>query len=80
MRRFSLLRFEDETGVTGTGVVAKGVEWDDGKVAMRWIVGHFRSTVLFDNILDVEAIHGHQGRSFVIYDADDLATSTVYEE
>ena len=32
MRLFVLLREEDVTGVSGTGIVAEGVEWQDGRV------------------------------------------------
>lgn len=66
MKRFALMRLEDETGVSGEGIVALGVEWDDGKVAMRWVVGDYRSTVVYDDIHAVEAIHGHGGRTLVV--------------
>ena len=36
MRTFRLIRDEDPTGISGTGSVAEGVEFDDGTVAMRW--------------------------------------------
>lgn len=35
-RRFELHRFEDISGVSGTGIVADGVQFPDGVVAMRW--------------------------------------------
>ena len=35
-RAFVLQRNEDETGVSGTGIVAEGVEFSDGTVALRW--------------------------------------------
>jgi len=34
-RPFVLRRLVDETGVSGTGVVAEGVEFSDGTVALR---------------------------------------------
>lgn len=71
MRRFYLLRLEDETGVSGTGVVARGVLWADGKVAMRWVVGDYRSTALYDDIFGVEAIHGHDGKTVVMLEVDE---------
>lgn len=61
MKPFFLLRAEDITGVSGTGVVAEGVEFSDGTVAMRWVVGNHHSTVVHDSIEAVEAIHGHGG-------------------
>jgi len=65
MRTFTLIRNEDETGVSGVGVVAEGVEFTDGKVALRWIVGNNRSTVIWDNIDAVTAVHGHNGKTVV---------------
>ncbi len=61
MRGFVLQRDVDVSGVSGTGVVAEGVEFTDGRVAIRWIVGEHRSTVTWDSIDAVTAIHGHDG-------------------
>lgn len=61
MRTFNLVRHTDVSGISGTGVVAQGVEFNDGTVAMRWITGEHRSTVLWDDIESVVAIHGHGG-------------------
>lgn len=67
MRTFELHRDEDETGISGTGVVAEGVEFSDGPVALRWIVGDHRSTVVWPSIEAVEAIHGHGGRTRIVW-------------
>lgn len=67
MMTFELHRDEDETGISGTGVVAQGVVWADGTVAMRWIVGEHRSTVIWPDIDAVEAIHGHGGRTRIVW-------------
>jgi hypothetical protein len=64
-RRFVLDRSEDVTGVSGVGTVAEGVQFSDGKVALRWIVGEHRSSVLWDSIESVEQIHGHNGATTV---------------
>lgn len=37
-RLFVLDRVEDVSGVSGTGVVAEGIEFSDGVGALRWIV------------------------------------------
>lgn len=65
MRRFVLERNEDVSGVSGTGVVAEGVEFTDGTVVLRWITGEHRSTVVWPSIRSVEVIHGHDGRTLV---------------
>lgn len=65
MKLFELRREEDITGVSGTGTVAGGVIWPDGRVAMRWFTD-INSTVLYDNIEAVNHIHGHDGRTKVV--------------
>lgn len=64
MKLFKLVRNEDETGVSGTGDVAGGVIWPDGKVAMRWFT-NTASTAFYDSIEAVEEIHGHGGKTRV---------------
>lgn len=66
MRRFELHRDVDPTGVSGTGVVAEGVEWDDGKVCLRWR-GTRRSMVIWDNVDSVLVIHGHDGATRLVW-------------
>jgi hypothetical protein len=66
MRRFILDRVEDVSGVSGTGKVAEGVEFSTGKVAVTWVTEH-RSTTVYDSMAEVEAIHGHGGRTVIKY-------------
>lgn len=66
MRRFVLQRKEDFSGVSGTGNVAQGVEFDDGSVAMRWLTAT-ASTAFYDSMPDVVAIHGHEGRTVPVF-------------
>lgn len=66
-RVFHLERNEDASGVSGTGVVAWGVEFGDGSVAMRW-ASVTSSTALYENVESVEHIHGHEGRTVVVWD------------
>ena len=62
MRAFQLVRETDVTGVSGTGIVAEGVEFTDGTVALRWVGKNPTSVVFHDHgIESVEAIHGHDG-------------------
>lgn len=65
MKAFELVRTEDPTGVSGTGVVAEGIVFSDGRVALRWCVGEHRSTVTWDSLDAVREIHGHDGRTQV---------------
>lgn len=64
MRRFQLVRDVDVTGVSGTGVVAWGVQFPDGKVITRW-KARIAQTCVWDCIEDIEAIHGHDGATRV---------------
>lgn len=57
---FQLDRIADHSGVSGTGIVADGVEFPDGTVALRWR-GDVQSTVIYDSLEDVIKIHGHGG-------------------
>lgn len=63
-RRLHLVRTEDETGVSGTGVIVEGIEFSDGTVALRWLTTH-TSTAVYASIADVETIHGHGGKTRV---------------
>lgn len=66
MRRFVLDRLEDVTGISGTGTVAEGIEFTDGIVVMKWIIGDFRSiSTWIQGIHAVEEIHGHNGKTVI---------------
>lgn len=65
-RRFVLKRDEDVTGLSGTGVVAWGVIFPDGRVATRW-KSEVAQTCAFDSIEDVIHVHGHHGRTRVVW-------------
>lgn len=70
-RRFWLVRNEDVSGVSGTGVVAEGFEFSDGRVALRWRT-KTSSTATYDSLFDVEAIHGHEGRTVISFEDPDV--------
>lgn len=70
---FVLQRITDVSGVSGTGVVAHGVEFPDGTVALRWVGGNPTSVVFHDNgMASVEAIHGHGGNTRIVWTYEDL--------
>lgn len=62
-----LLRHEDVTGVSGTGIIAEGVQFLNDKVVVQWIVGDHQSTVVWDSMDAVKAIHGHDGATEVVW-------------
>lgn len=65
-RRFQLVRDEDETGISGTGVVAEGMEFSNGMCAMCWLTA-MHSVAVYPNIRQLEAIHGHNGRARITW-------------
>ncbi len=67
-KRFILQRDVDETGVSGTGIVAEGVLFSDGVVSLHW-TSEFPTSVVFHHrgIESVEAIHGHNGKTRIIF-------------
>lgn len=70
-RLFTLQRDEDVTGVSGTGSVAHGIQFPDGTVALRWNTGT-ASTVLWNSIDDAVHVHGHDGRTRVVWHHEEL--------
>lgn len=74
-RRFELVRTEDVSGTSGTGVVATGVEYPNGAVHMMWYNGSNEELEVDGNgfsfkpapngIKSTEIIHGHEGRTEV---------------
>jgi hypothetical protein len=67
-RAFQLVRDTDLTGVSGTGVVAEGVAFSDGTVALRWLSAWPTSVVFHDRGIEaVEAVHGHGGATRIVW-------------
>lgn len=64
MRRFILNRITDISGISGTGIVAEGVVFNDGAVVINWLT-EFRSIVIWTKIEDVIAVHGHGGNTMI---------------
>ncbi len=68
VRAFTLQRDTDVSGISGTGVVAEGVEFSDGMVALRWTSTWPTSVVFHERGMEsVEAIHGHGGATRVVW-------------
>lgn len=63
---FTLVRDEDESGVSGTGVVADGVRWPDGHVALHWRT-KYTSTAVYESMETLRCIHGHGGKTRVVW-------------
>lgn len=67
-RRFELHRDVDESGISGTGIVAEGVEFTDGVVALRWQTDWPASVVFHDEgVVAIEHVHGHNGSTRIVW-------------
>lgn len=69
MKLFELHRDKDEGGISGTGVVAQGVIFDNGWCSLLWLTEH-TSAAFYTSIEEVIAIHGHDGKTRVMQVAD----------
>lgn len=70
MRMFYLYRIEDETGVSGAGIVAEGCQFSDGQCCMTWLTG-LTSVAVYKDLKTLEGIHGHKGKTRVVYEDSD---------
>jgi len=65
IKPFYLLRNEDETGISGTGIVAIGAIYPSGKCVIEWLT--FTTSMNIYNTFDqVVEVHGHGGKTQVI--------------
>ncbi len=69
-RVFHLQRDVDVTGVSGSGLVAEGVQFTDGTVVLRWCSSR-PSTVIYGTLADVKRVHGHGGKTRVVWEDED---------
>jgi hypothetical protein len=65
IQHFYLERLVDESGVSGTGIIARGVILPSGACILEWATFH-SSINIYKNVADVEAIHGHGGKTNII--------------
>jgi hypothetical protein len=67
MKRFHFKRLEDASGISGIGKVAEGVVFSNGLVALTWLTKH-TSVAFYTSIKEVRAVHGHHGKTKIIFD------------
>lgn len=80
MRRFVLNRVDDETGNSGTGIVAVGTQYPNGKVSLTWL-SHMGTYAWYDSIEVAKALHGHEGKTEVTWlDKEEVKEVTITEE
>jgi len=74
-RRFLLVRYEDESGVSGTGVVAEGVQFSTGRCVLAWVT-RYQSLAIYNHIEEIREIHGHDGKTHVSWLDEEGGTSS----
>ena len=68
LRRFHFERLEDASGVSGCGKVAEGCLFTDtGEAVVHWL-GRHGSINLYRSLDDVIYVHGHEGRTKIVFD------------
>ncbi len=61
-RVYQLVRKQDISGVSGTGIVAYATEYPNGMVTVCWVIKpEYPSVVLYQSLDAAIAIHGHNG-------------------
>ena len=66
IREFYLERLEDASGISGTGIVARGVALPSGKMVLEWITNKAPiSQAFYDSPEALLEIHGHDGKTLL---------------
>jgi hypothetical protein len=69
MQIFYLNRKQDETGVSGIGVIAEGIQFSNGVCVLCWL-NEMLSLKIYNSIYDVERIHGHNGNTEIVIESE----------
>ena len=64
---FKLIRRKDISGVSGTGLVAEGVVFKNGKAVLCWTRPPYAVSV-FDSTGEMMSVHGHAGSTELVWD------------
>jgi len=67
---FQLVRDDDATGVSGTGVVAVGCDFLHAGCVLQW-TSEIKSTFWYPNLETVKILHGHNGKTRIVIDTQD---------
>jgi hypothetical protein len=65
-RRFFLQRDRDVSGVSGTGIVADGIQFNGGPCLMKWR-GRLSGMEILPDMDTLIAIHGHEGATYIVW-------------
>lgn len=65
MKAFKLFRLVDESGVSGTGYIAEGIEFANGQCVIHWLT-HFESIGVYPSVDEIMKVHGHGNRTLLV--------------
>ena len=65
-RLFVLVRQEDVSGTSGTGIVAEGVEFSSGACALHWL-SQLEVVSVYANAKTLMQVHGHEGKTELVW-------------
>jgi hypothetical protein len=65
MHTFVFNRKQDISGISGTGIIAQGCEFESGITLLCWL-GSTPSIVLHDSFQNILDIHGHNGATEIV--------------
>jgi hypothetical protein len=79
MKTFKLYRKKDISGVSGTGWVAEGVEFSNGRVVISWL-GELSSTNVYQSMDDAKTIHGHEGNTLFVFETINGSSFKAFQD
>lgn len=65
-KRFVLKRLQDVSGVSGTGIVASGIQFSDGTCVLKWLTTT-SSIGIYHSVIEMLSIHGHSDSTKIIW-------------
>lgn len=65
-RRFYLERDKDISGVSGVGIVAHGVQFENGSCVLYW-VGVTSCVSIWHSVYEMIAVHGHENTTKIVW-------------
>lgn len=76
MRRFKLKRVVDVSGISGTGIIAEGIMFSNGRCVLQWL-GLWPSIVIWASVDDMLHVNGHGGNTVIDW-IDDVNYINIY--
>lgn len=65
LQEFYLLRKKDVSGVSGTGIVARGCVLPSHRCILEWYT-QYETIGIYDNLEQIRAIHGHENATELV--------------